>query len=131
MKRPLGVTLISYFYLFGAAVMIFTAILFDPKANEFGIADRFGLSGFPEQPFRIIVAVVSIFMIYGYMRLKRWGFWFMIFYSFGFGLVSYYLLFSYPQQPFIGNMIWSIIVILYTLYVRRFFFHIKKSVVYN
>jgi len=130
MKRPLGVTLISYFYLFGAAVMTFTAIFFVPEANEFGMADRFGLSSFPEQLFRIILAVFSLFMVYGYISLKRWGFWLMMFYSSGFGLVSFYLLSSYPQQPFIGNMIWSIIVILYTLYVRKFFFRIEKSV-YN
>lgn len=128
MKRPLGVSLISYLYIFGAVVLIITAIFFNPDANEFGIADRFGLPNFPEQPFRIILAVVSLIIIYGYIRLKRWGFWLMILYSFGFGLISYILLFSYNQQPFTGNFIWSVIVLIYTFYVRKSFFHVEKSV---
>lgn len=128
MKRPLGVSLISYLYIFGAVVLIITAIFFNPDANEFGIADRFGLPNFPEQPFRIILAVVSLIIIYGYIRLKRWGFWLMILYSFGFGLISYILLFSYNQQPFTGNFIWSLIVLIYTFYVRKSFFHVEKSV---
>lgn len=70
MKRPLGVSFISYFYIFGAVVLIFTAIFVNPDANEFGIADRFSLPKFPEQPFRIMLAVVSLIIIYGYMRLK-------------------------------------------------------------
>lgn len=128
MKRPLGVSLISYLYIFGAVVLIITAIFFNPDANEFGIADRFGLPNFPEQPFRIILAVVSLIIIYGYIRLKRWGFWLMILYSFGLGLISYILLFSYNQQPFTGNFIWSVIVLIYTFYVRKSFFHVEKSV---
>ncbi|MBD7945836.1 hypothetical protein H9650_17145 [Psychrobacillus sp. Sa2BUA9] len=127
MKRPLGVSFISYFYIFGAVVLIFTAVFINPDAEEFGIADRFGLPNFPEQPFRIILAVVSLIIINGYMRLKRWGFWLMILYSFGFGLISYILLFSNNQQPFTGNFIWSVIVLIYTLYVRKSFFHVEKS----
>ncbi|MGE8203465.1 hypothetical protein ACQKP0_02795 [Heyndrickxia sp. NPDC080065] len=121
MKRPLGVSLISYFYIFGAGVLIVTAIFFNENADKFGIADRFGLPNFPEQLFRILMAVVSIIIIYGYIRLKRWGFWLMILYSFGFGLISYILLFSYNQQPFTGNFIWSIFVLIYTFYARKAF----------
>ncbi|MBP1947538.1 hypothetical protein [Virgibacillus litoralis] len=126
MKRPLGVSLISYFYIFGAFVLIVTALFFDADAYEFGIADRFGLPSFPEQLFRLIVAVASLIVIYGYMRLKRWGFWLMILYSLGFGLISFVLLFSYNQQPFIGNHIWSLIVLIYTFMLERPFFLQKR-----
>ena len=74
MKRPLGVSLISYFYIFGIVVLIVTAMFYDADSNKFGMADRFGLPNFPEQLFRIVLAVVSLIIIYGYMRLKRWGF---------------------------------------------------------
>lgn len=127
MKRPLGVSFIGYFYIYSAVVLIFTAVFFNPDVDEFGIADRFGLPNFPEQQFRIILAVVSLTIIYGYMRLKRWGFWLMILYSFGFGLISYILLFTYNQQPFTGNFIWSVIVLIYTFYVRKSFFHVETS----
>ncbi|MNC20770.1 hypothetical protein D3C75_687330 [compost metagenome] len=127
LNRPLGVTLISYFYIFGASVMIFTAIFYNAEANEFGIADRFGLHNFPEQLFRVLLAIASLILIYGYIRLKKWGFWLMIMYSFGFGLISCYLLLSQNQQPFIGNFIFSIIVLIYTLFFRKSFFRIEKA----
>ncbi|GAB6991049.1 hypothetical protein [Paenibacillus pini] len=127
MKRPLGVSLISYFYMFGAGVMILTAIFFNANADEFGIAERFGIPNVPERIFRMIVAMGSLLIIYGYMRLKRWGFWLMIVYSLGFGVISYGLLFSHDKQPFIGNLIWSVIVLVYTLCVRRSFFTREKK----
>ncbi|MHC0039482.1 hypothetical protein [Pseudoneobacillus sp. C159] len=126
MKRPLGVSFISYFYIFGVVVLIITGIFFNPNGNKFGIADRFGLPNFPEQPFRILLAVVSLIIVYGYMRLKKWGFWLMILYSAGFGLISYILLFSNNQQPFIGNFFWSVFVFIYTIYVRKSFFYVVK-----
>lgn len=128
MKRPLGVTFISYFYIFGIAVLIVTAIFFDADANTLGMAARFGLPNFPEQLFRMVLAVVSLIIIYGYMRLKRWGFWLMILYSLGFGLISYALLFSLNQQPFTGNVVWSLIVLIYTIYVRKHFLSNEKAV---
>lgn len=128
MKRPLGVSLISYFYIFGVVVLIVTAMFFDTDANKLGMADRFGLPNFPEQLFRTVLAVVSLIIIYGYMRLKRWGFWLMNLYSLGFGLISYALLFSLNQQPFTGNFIWSLIVLIYTIYVRKYFFSNEKAV---
>ncbi|WP_339265580.1 hypothetical protein [Paenibacillus sp. FSL R5-0470] len=74
MKRPLGVTLISCFYIIGALVLIFTAIFFNADADGFGIAYRFGLPNFPEQIFRVILAVASLILIYGYMGLKNGDF---------------------------------------------------------
>jgi CHASE2 domain-containing sensor protein len=127
MKRPLGVTFISYFYIFGSILLIVTAIGFNADANEFGIADRFGLPNFPEQWFRIILASISLIIIYGYMHLKRWGYWMMLVYSIGFGAISYTLLFTYYQQPFIGNFIWSLMVIIYTIWVRKSFLSNEKS----
>ena len=73
MKRPLGVSFISYLYIFGAVVLIITAIFFNPDANEFGIADRFGLPNFPEQPFRIILAVVSLYHYIWLYAFKKMG----------------------------------------------------------
>ncbi|WP_258210067.1 hypothetical protein [Paenibacillus radicibacter] len=107
--------------------MIVTAIFFNAEANEFGIAERFGLPHFSEQFFRILLAIGSLILIYGYLRLKKWGFWLMIIYSSGFGLISYNLLFSQNQQPFIGNFIWSVIVLIYTVFVRKFFFRIENE----
>ena len=120
MERPIGVSFISYFYIFGAIILIFTAIFFEPNADELGLAERFGLD-IPEQLFKILLAVFTVIMIYGYMRLKRWGFWMMIMYSIGFGFISYVLALSFNQQPFIGNTIWSGIVLFYSFSIRKSF----------
>lgn len=74
MNRPLGVTLIGYFYMFGAAMLLVTAVLWQADASEIGLADRFGVSPFPEQLFRVIVAIAALIGVYGYMRLQKWGF---------------------------------------------------------
>ena len=122
MKRPLGVSFISYFYIFGAIVLLFTTIFYDANANSIGIAERFGLPNVPEQLMRLIIAAFSLVMVYGYIRLKKWGFWLMITYSAFFGIVSSLLITNRLQQPFFGNIIWSIVVLGYTIYVKNAFF---------
>ncbi|MEY9866981.1 hypothetical protein ACDZ29_21580 [Peribacillus sp. RS7] len=121
MKRPLGVSLIGYFYIFGASILLFTSVFYDPNANQIGLMTRFGLADVPERLIRVLVALISIVMIYGYMRLEMWGFWMMIGYSALFGMISLTLLLSHNQQPFIGNSIWSMIVLIYSIYVKPSF----------
>ncbi|MCK1985684.1 MULTISPECIES: hypothetical protein [Peribacillus] len=121
MKRPLGVSLISYFYILGAIVLLSTSIFYDSNANQIGIATRFGLSNVPEQLIRVLVALTSFIIIFGYMRLKKWGFWMMLVYSLFFLVISFSLSLTHNQHPFTGNMIWSILVISYTIYVNKYF----------
>ena len=121
MERPIGVSFISYFYIFGAIILLFTAIFFEPNADELGLAERFGLD-LPEQLFKILLTVFTVIMMYGYMRLKRrWELWMMILYSIGYGFISYVLALSFNQQPFIGNAIWSGIVLFYSFSIRKSF----------
>lgn len=122
MKRPLGISLISYFYIFGAIVLLFTAVFYNADADSIGISERFGLPNVPERFMRVLVALISLVVVYGYIRLKKWGFWLMIIYSLLFGLISFLLVLNQSQQPFIGNLIWSIIVLAYTIYIKRAFF---------
>lgn len=122
MKRPLGVSLISYFYIFGAIVLLFTAIFYNAEANSIGISERFGLPNVPERLMRVIVALFSLVMVYGYTRLKKWGFWIMITYSVIFGIISSLLITQQSQQPYTGNLIFSIVVVAYTIYVKKAYF---------
>ncbi|MDQ0226206.1 hypothetical protein [Metabacillus niabensis] len=122
MKRPLGVSLISYFYIFGAIVLLFTAIFYNAEANSIGISERFGLPNVPERLMRVIVALFSLVMVYGYIRLKKWGFWIMITYSVIFGIISSLLITQQSQQPYTGNLIFSIVVVAYTIYVKKAYF---------
>ncbi|MGD7053400.1 hypothetical protein [Sutcliffiella horikoshii] len=122
MKRPIGVSLISYFYIFGAMVLLFTAVFYNAEANSISIAERFGLTIVPDRLMRLLVALISLGMVYGYIRLKKWGYWIMITYSVLFGIISLLLLSNQPYQPFIGNVIFSIIVLAYTICVKKEFF---------
>ena len=117
MNRPIGITLIGYFYILGALILFMTlSIDFDVR-----LADRFGIPQFSEIPLRIIIGFFSLTMSYGYLKLRRWGYWTMIIYSLIFGYISLNLVAVYQSQPFIGNAVFSIIVITYT-YRKRVYF---------
>lgn len=122
MKKPLGISLISYFYILGSLVLIVTAIFYDGDANPINIAMRYALPSSYDRLFRVVLALTTLVMVYGYMKLRKWGFWAMISYSFLLGAMSLALSMAHHQQPFIGNMIWSLIVLLYTIHVKKAFF---------
>lgn len=88
-KRPWGITLIGYFYIFGAIVLLIT--LFTNSTDEFGIAVRVGLSNTPENIVKILLAVISLVIAYGYLKLEKWGYWFMTTHSIYFLIVSFIL----------------------------------------
>ncbi|WP_335871536.1 hypothetical protein [Bacillus sp. 2205SS5-2] len=121
MKRPLGVSLISCFYVFGSLVLLYTAFFYEPLATEVGIAEVFAVPAIPEQPMRVLVALFTFIMIFGYFSLKSWGFWVMLLYSLIFGLINLSLISPEVIQPFLGNIIMSSIVILYTISVKPSF----------
>lgn len=127
MKVPFGVSAISYFYVYGALLLLFTGIFYHVEAQEMGVADRYGLNNFPEQLFLIILALLTLIVVYGYMTLKPWGYWLMIFYSIGFGLVSFMLVFSFEDQLYIWNGLWAAIVVIYCYSVRKHFFKMEKK----
>ena len=118
-KRPLGVTLIGYFYVFGSILLMIT--LFSNATEQYGIAVRFGLPNVPENIMKVLVSIFSLIMAYGYLKLEKWGYWFMLIYTMYLLLVSINLSQQYNQQLFYGNVIWSIIVLIYTLSKRRYF----------
>jgi hypothetical protein len=127
-KKPFGVILISSFIYLGSFVLLFTSIFYDADANEINIAMPFAMPRSYDRPFRVVLALATLVMIYGYMRLRIWGFWAMISYSFLFGAISLTLSLTHHQQPFTGNMIWSILVLLYTIHIKEAFFQNKASV---
>lgn len=118
-KRPSGITLIGYFYIFGAFVILIT--LFTNPIEQFGIAARFGVPYVSENIMRVFVAIIFLIMAYGYLKLKKWGYCLMLIYTIYFFIVSIILSQQYNQQPFYGNVIWSIIVLFYTLSKRKYF----------
>ncbi|EYE87242.1 hypothetical protein Q428_14390 [Fervidicella metallireducens AeB] len=117
MKRPLGISVIGYFYIFGAIVLFLTL----GTHQDIGFNERFGIPFLPELVVRISVALFSLIMAYGYLKLRKWGYWTMILYSIIFLFISIKQVTLYQNQPFIGNIIFSLLVIIYTLIKRHNF----------
>lgn len=120
-QRPLGVKLISIFYLWGAGVLIFGLFFLDMSGETFGIATRHGLPSTLEVPARILIAILAICLSYGLFQLRRWGFWFAIIYSIYFLFISSVLYTETKNDLFTGNAIWAAIVLVYILVKRRVF----------
>lgn len=122
-KRPLGITLIGYFYIWGVVVILIT--LFTNVTEQFGIAVRFGVPNVSENIMKVLVSIIFLIIAYGYLKLEKWGYWFMLIYTIYFLVVSINLCQQYNQQYnrqlFYGNVIWSIIVLIYTLSKRKYF----------
>lgn len=119
MKKPFGIIFIGWFYIFGAIILFLTLGV----KQEVGINMRFGVPFLPETAVRLFVAIFSVIMAYGYFNLKKWGYWSIIIYSLVFLVISINQVNNYHSQPFIGNMIFSLIVILYTFMHRHSFYH--------
>lgn len=118
-KRPLGITLIGYFYIFGAIILLVTLGV----KQEIGMNVRFGVSYLPEISVRISIALLSIIMAYGYLNMKKWGYWTIIIYSILFLIISLNQITLFHSQPFIGNAVFSLIVMIYTFIKRDNFFN--------
>ena len=127
LKRPIGITLISYIYIFGITALIATTFFFDQIASKIEFVEKLGLPNFPEELFRVLIAITTLIIIYGYMNLKPWGLWLMVLYCIGFGVISYLIILSYNKQLFIGNFLWSSIVLVYSLAIHKSFFNKKES----
>lgn len=115
--RPFGITFIGFFYLFGAFVLLVSVSV----NQEIPIGMRFGLSVYNENIVKITIAILSFFLSYGYLKMQKWGYWLMICYSAIFLLVSLGLVKSYNSQPFVGNALFSAIVLFYTITKRKLF----------
>jgi hypothetical protein len=118
-RRAFGISFIGYFYIFGSLVLIL--ILFLKTKQEISISSRFGVPNFPENIMRALVAVISLVLAYGYLKLKSWGYWLMMVYSIYFLITNLTLSEKYNNQIFYGNVIWSLMVIVYTLVKRKHF----------
>ena len=126
-RKPLGVLLIAGFYNFGA-IMLLISLFINPTEVSRIIAERhsllpvFGVAIIP------IVAALGLIMAYGLYSLSRWGFFLTIAYLIYFGgiklalsVLNFALTGQMMLQVYVGNLIWSVLVIVYLLRVRQRF----------
>jgi hypothetical protein len=67
------------------------------------------------------VVILAIGISYGLFSLSRWGFYLTIIYLIYFGAISLLLSMPFGQQTFMGNFMWSVLVVTYLLFKRQIF----------
>lgn len=118
---PLGVLLISCFYVFGA-VFLLVLYLPAPELTVQAIAEYHGLPPSTGSWILPTTAVVGLVIAGGLVTRSRWGFFLAITYLVYFGFVNLYLAVNSKAWVSIGNVIWSAAVIVYLILARRWFF---------
>lgn len=116
-KRPFGITCIGYFYILGSIVLFLSLGV----KQDVAINIRFGIPYLPETAVRVFLALFFIVMAYGYLKLKNWGYWTVIIYSILFLIISLNQISIYNSQPFIGNAVYSVLVLIYTFIKKNNF----------
>lgn len=119
-KIPIGLLLIAVFYTFGSvALLIF--LFADPVQTTNVIAKVHGLSGSTGNWILPLVAGLGLLIAYGLFSLARWGYLLTILYLGYFGSVNASLLRTFGDAVYLGNLVWSVFVILYLILVRKGF----------
>lgn len=113
-----GVGLISLFYLFGAIVLLVT-LFTNPAETASIMADRHGLSPETGVWFLPVLAVLGLAISYGLFSLSRWGFFLTVTYLLYFAGISLYLGYEKPGSVYVGNALWSIVVLIYLVVFAR------------
>jgi len=125
---PIGVLFIASFYVFGAFIIL-AWVFIDPTAISGTIAKAHGFLPVTGIELSLVVAVLALILVYGLVRLSRWGFILTMAYSMYIclvNLISGSQTFTVSVSPenslYYGNFIFSLLVIVYLLVVRRNFF---------
>ena len=125
---PAGVLLIAAFYIFGALVLL-VSVFTNPAGVSQSIALVHGLSPIIGAEILVAVAALALVLAYGLISLSRWGFFLAITYSLYLAGISLFmggLNFLWTGQAefqtYFGNFLWSMLVIIYLLFVRGRFF---------
>ena len=119
--KPLGVILISVFYTFGAMILFYFFVT-DPLYASSLIAERHGLLPSTGPWILLLVGAIALLIAWGLFSLSRWGYIFTLTYLAYFGVVNIFLSRGQFATIEFGNFIWSLLLILYLLLVRKQFF---------
>lgn len=117
---PLCLLLIAIFYTFGAVVLVIFLFV-DPIQASNAIAKVHGLPMSTGHWILPLIAVLSLLIAYGLLTLSEWGYMLTMLYLAYFGIINVSLLRTHNNPVYMGNLVWSVIVIVYLLLVRKRF----------
>lgn len=117
---PLGLLFIVVFYIFGAVVLLI--LLFtDPAQASRAIAEAHGLPTSTGNWLLALITALSLLIAYGLFSLSRWGYTLTLFYLAYFGSVNGWMLSRHVNAVHLGNLVWSLLVMIYLILIRRHF----------
>ncbi|BCL77750.1 hypothetical protein ccbrp13_02150 [Ktedonobacteria bacterium brp13] len=125
-RIPVGVMLIAGFYVFGALVLLISLFTNSAEVSR-QIAERQGISPSIGLLILPLTAALALLIAYGLYALSTWGFFLTLLYLTYFGSCSFILGGKEGIQPYLGNLIWSLLVVIYLLIKRKHFFLEKKQ----
>jgi hypothetical protein len=120
-QKPLGIILISGSYTFGAIILLIFLFI-NPLQVSSIIAERHGLPSTTGSWILLFVAGLALIIAWGLFSLSRWGYMWTVIYLVYFGSVGLFLSRGQVATVDFGNFIWSLLVIVYLIIMRRQFF---------
>jgi hypothetical protein len=124
---PIGILLIASFYVFGAFILMI-GVFNNPTGVRETVARAHGLLPSIGTEIALAVAALALLLAYGLIRVSRWGFILTISYSIFICLVNliscsfdFTWTPSAEKQISFGNFLFSALVIIYLLIVRKRF----------
>ena len=124
MKKSKLVTFIGGFYIFGGIIVLLSLFFGGSSINRI-----FALPNVSDYIVKPIVAAVFIPLGYLYMRRIKYSNIAMLIYAVIFFCISADLTTMLNEQPYIGNMIYSLFVIVVTIVRRKEFLYPVNTIV--
>lgn len=116
MKESKAVTFIGGFYIFGGVVVLLS-LLFD--GGQLNIV--FDLPGVPDHIVKLLLGIIYIPVGYLYMNRIRFSNWIILLLAVLTFCISADLTTKLNTQPYIGNLLYSLFVIIITVIRRKEF----------
>ena len=126
MKKSKAVTFIGGFYIFGSIIVLLSLIFGGSALNTV-----FDVPHISDTIVKLFVALFFIPSGFLYVKRARIGYWLILLSSLVFFCISAALTTELNVQPYIGNMIYSLFVVVITVLRRKEFYHSIKAVLKN
>jgi hypothetical protein len=120
-RTPWGVLLISVFYMVGAVVLLISQHSIPVGLGRI-LASAYGLPVAADGLIVPIVIGMALLISFGLFVRTRWGYFLTVAYLLFLGIESLALMRQGVQQPYLGNAIWSWLVLLYLAWKWKYFF---------
>lgn len=124
-NRPKEMTLIGSLYIFEAIIVLLALVVGGEEGLYIGVREI--VSDIPANILIPILTMLKLFIAYGYLKLKNWGYWLMMLYSLVVILMNSYLMLQFGLQLYIWQTMFSVYVLRYTYQKRSVFSNIQPE----